>query len=442
MRRGSIGICVAPADGTDLAFDAYIAFEPLETNVRMRDPGLVARLERHFADFHGALKAGDSTLPALVMWVGFTIALGWVGSKVRQRYGRGDAAEPGKRNRTVAAVVDGLADGRAAVVLKVHHFLPANSYAQQLFIQRPVLRPFERGRGFYCYGRAARGPRETQGLVLARFGCDAHTLLGYRRGGRGVGLGEEGHPGLADAAAHHHVVGVAAGEEHRRAGEAGGQRLGHLARPRHGGESRTGQAAERRRLVGIRRGRHHHELVQCRRRRDRIAVDARPALHRHHEGRRELQCGEGSVDRGLERRGTAATRRSQAVMALQAGFRLAASGTPIENHLGELWNLFLTGAPGVIMSHPLINIAADMTCGGRNFVGWACDDATEALREAFLAADDAGRPAALERYHRRLMEMQPYVLLGQYDAVSAIRSNVSGFLDSPVLVYWNVEVRK
>ena len=47
--------------------------------------------------------------------------------------------------------------------------------------------------------------------------------------GQGVGLGEEGHPGLADAAAHHHVVGVAAGEEHRRAGEAGGQRLGHLA---------------------------------------------------------------------------------------------------------------------------------------------------------------------------------------------------------------------
>ena len=46
-------------DAADLAFDAYIAFEPLETNVRMRDPGLVARLERQFADFHGALKAND-----------------------------------------------------------------------------------------------------------------------------------------------------------------------------------------------------------------------------------------------------------------------------------------------------------------------------------------------------------------------------------------------
>jgi high-affinity iron transporter len=44
-------------DATDLAFDAYIAFEPLETNARMHDPALVARMEREFADFLSALKA-------------------------------------------------------------------------------------------------------------------------------------------------------------------------------------------------------------------------------------------------------------------------------------------------------------------------------------------------------------------------------------------------
>jgi len=43
----------------DLAFDAYIAFEPLETNARMRDPALVARMEREFADFRSALKVDD-----------------------------------------------------------------------------------------------------------------------------------------------------------------------------------------------------------------------------------------------------------------------------------------------------------------------------------------------------------------------------------------------
>ncbi|WP_336777442.1 DEAD/DEAH box helicase [Pantoea sp. USHLN256] len=36
----------------------------------------------------------------------------------------------------------------------------------------------------------------------------------------------------------------------------------------------------------------------------------------------------------------AQTQRAKAVMALKADFRLALSGTPIENHLGELWSLF------------------------------------------------------------------------------------------------------
>ncbi|MDR1612612.1 MAG: DEAD/DEAH box helicase, partial [Planctomycetota bacterium] len=36
----------------------------------------------------------------------------------------------------------------------------------------------------------------------------------------------------------------------------------------------------------------------------------------------------------------AATKRSRAAMKLKAGFRCVTTGTPIENHLGELWNLF------------------------------------------------------------------------------------------------------
>ena len=47
------------ADAGDRAFDAYIAFEPLETPARARQPGLVASMERHFADFKGALRGAD-----------------------------------------------------------------------------------------------------------------------------------------------------------------------------------------------------------------------------------------------------------------------------------------------------------------------------------------------------------------------------------------------
>jgi FTR1 family protein len=44
------------ADAGDRAFDSYIAFEPLETPARAKNPSLVATMERHFADFKGAVK--------------------------------------------------------------------------------------------------------------------------------------------------------------------------------------------------------------------------------------------------------------------------------------------------------------------------------------------------------------------------------------------------
>ena len=45
-----------------------------------------------------------------------------------------------------------------------------------------------------------------------------------------------------------------------------------------------------------------------------------------------------------------ATRRSQAAMALQGDFKLIMTGTPMENHLGELWNLFRFINPGLLGS--------------------------------------------------------------------------------------------
>lgn len=51
----------------------------------------------------------------------------------------------------------------------------------------------------------------------------------------------------------------------------------------------------------------------------------------------------------------AATKRSKTVMELQADFRLATTGTPIENHLGELWNLFRFLNPGLLGSSKSFN---------------------------------------------------------------------------------------
>ena len=45
------------------------------------------------------------------------------------------------------------------------------------------------------------------------------------------------------------------------------------------------------------------------------------------------------------------TKRSRAAMGLQAEFRLITTGTPIENHLGELWTLFQFLNPGLLGSY-------------------------------------------------------------------------------------------
>ncbi len=45
------------------------------------------------------------------------------------------------------------------------------------------------------------------------------------------------------------------------------------------------------------------------------------------------------------------TKRSKTVMNLQGDFRLITTGTPIENHLGELWNLFNFINPGLLGKH-------------------------------------------------------------------------------------------
>lgn len=50
-----------------------------------------------------------------------------------------------------------------------------------------------------------------------------------------------------------------------------------------------------------------------------------------------------------------ATKRSKAVMGLKGDFKIIATGTPIENHLGELWNLFGFINPGLLGSREYFN---------------------------------------------------------------------------------------
>ncbi|MBJ6723517.1 DEAD/DEAH box helicase [Geomonas sp. Red875] len=51
-----------------------------------------------------------------------------------------------------------------------------------------------------------------------------------------------------------------------------------------------------------------------------------------------------------------ATKRSQAAMELKGAFKMVATGTPIENHLGELWNIFRFINPGLLGSLKQFNV--------------------------------------------------------------------------------------
>ncbi len=47
------------SDAGDKAFDAYIAFEPLERSARAKNPGLISSMERQFAEFKVAVRSND-----------------------------------------------------------------------------------------------------------------------------------------------------------------------------------------------------------------------------------------------------------------------------------------------------------------------------------------------------------------------------------------------
>jgi potassium-dependent mechanosensitive channel len=55
-----------------------------------------------------ALRSGDQDLTPLIWWAVLTVFLRWGAVVLSRRYGRSDNVEPGQRDRTIAAAIDGL----------------------------------------------------------------------------------------------------------------------------------------------------------------------------------------------------------------------------------------------------------------------------------------------------------------------------------------------
>jgi peptide/nickel transport system substrate-binding protein len=104
------------------------------------------------------------------------------------------------------------------------------------------------------------------------------------------------------------------------------------------------------------------------------------------------------------------------------------------------WNLFHTTVGGVTMSYPVANFTINSNCDGKNWFGWPCDPKTEELRMAYIrAADKAARQTALEALSQHLWQTLPDIPVGQYTQPFAWRSNVTGVLESPLMVFWNID---
>ena len=104
------------------------------------------------------------------------------------------------------------------------------------------------------------------------------------------------------------------------------------------------------------------------------------------------------------------------------------------------WHIFQTTWPSLAMANPLTNSAVASPCDGKNWFGWSCDEELEKRRLAYLNAKTSQeKRGAIDSLQERFFQVVPIVPLGQFTRPVATRSNISGLLNAPYLVVWNVE---
>jgi peptide/nickel transport system substrate-binding protein len=107
------------------------------------------------------------------------------------------------------------------------------------------------------------------------------------------------------------------------------------------------------------------------------------------------------------------------------------------------WSVFTTGYAAHDMINPATN--RNLRAGGINGAppGWANDEKLETLRARWLQArDDTSRHELAAEIQERAFEVVPFIPLGQFSARGAYRSYLSGRVDGPIPVLWNIEKRK
>jgi peptide/nickel transport system substrate-binding protein len=103
------------------------------------------------------------------------------------------------------------------------------------------------------------------------------------------------------------------------------------------------------------------------------------------------------------------------------------------------WSVFATGWVGVDLIDPTANQGLRAN-GEKGWFGWPTDAKLEELRAQWLTAPTLeGRQTIAADIQRRAFEVVPYVPIGKYVTNTAVRRNLTGLIEAPPILMWNVE---
>jgi peptide/nickel transport system substrate-binding protein len=103
------------------------------------------------------------------------------------------------------------------------------------------------------------------------------------------------------------------------------------------------------------------------------------------------------------------------------------------------WNVFMTSSASVDIVDPLANTYTNAV-GDKAWFGWPKDEALVKLRAQFADETDGTKRKALAIAMQERVAVNPtHIFLGQWYAPVALRKNITGNMESPVTVFWNIE---
>lgn len=102
------------------------------------------------------------------------------------------------------------------------------------------------------------------------------------------------------------------------------------------------------------------------------------------------------------------------------------------------WSMFCTSYTGLSVMDPSVHLPLRGT-GKQAWFGWPTDPEMETLRNDWLEETDlAGQKRVARQIQARALTNVPFIPLGQYYLATAVRANLTGFVEWPTPIFWNV----